>query len=552
VITELGLSASSFAVEQSRHGFFTQDDNLIVTPTRWSRDRIIEFGFPAEKVRIVPCGVDNTIFNPLSPSERTANRENLGFREDECVFANVGGAFWNKGVDLVLRAFARLRSDGRKVRLILKDQRALYGIAVEQTIREVGKDCPELLRPDTLAAISVISGNLTRPQLRTLYCVCDCYVSPYRAEGFNLPVLEAIACGTPVIVTKGGATDDFCPDGVAMRVPGRLCSRDDLLPGSDARYIEPDLEGLIDAMERVVAGRISGELGRSEARARVVDAFSWRRAAGQLARLASGRDVETIPDEPRATGPAREVSGQKIDQADILGLIGLLRPWAMSASEKVRIGGRFDGGYVLPSISLNCDAVVSIGVGLDVSFDLHFGNLGAQVLQFDHTVEHSPISHQNLTFHKLGWGVGNDETHLSFAGICARLLPFGARHPLLKFDIEGAEYDVFPTVDEKDLAQFEVITCEIHDLHRLEDAAFFRKVRCVLEKLTSHHVAVHLHANNYAGIAAVHGVPIPQVLEITFLRRDLDSFPHLSLEPIPGPLDGPNHPFRPDIRMNPF
>ena len=50
----------------------------------------------------------------------------------------------------------------------------------------------------------------------------------------------------------------------------------------------------------------------------------------------------------------------------------------------------------------------------------------------------------------------------------------------------------------------------------------------------------------------VEGVPMPSVIELSFLRRDLDSFPCRSNDPIPGPLDRPNHPGRADIVMNPF
>ena len=63
---------------------------------------------------------------------------------------------------------------------------------------------------------------------------------------------------------------------------------------------------------------------------------------------------------------------------------------------------------------------------------------------------------------------------------------------------------------------------------------------------------MHLHANNYRGVAVVEGVPVPDVIELSLLRHDLDDFPSLAADPIPGPLDRPNHPLLPDICLNVF
>jgi glycosyltransferase involved in cell wall biosynthesis len=553
MITELGLAGADIAAEPSRYALFTRGENAIVTPTQWSKERIVEFGFPEEKIRIVPHAVDTTLFKPVSVAEGAASRVGLGIQEDETVFVNVGSAFWNKGIDLLLRAFAELRQRQRRVRLIIKDQRGLYGVSLEQTLGNIAKEYPSVLHADTLGAISVISGNLGRPELRMLYGIADCYVSPYRAEGFNLPVLEAIACGTPVIVTQGGATDGFCPEDVAWRIPGVLCSADNLGFGRAGRYIEPDFHALVAAMDAVATGRRLDATRFVAGRLRVLEAFNWRRVAHELAELVTGRtepapagipleaDAETITAQPR-----------QIHQNDVLDVVKMLRPWSMARTQKVRVGNRYDGGYVVPEMALDCDGVLSIGVGPDVSFDMQLAERGARILQFDHTVEQPPSAHANFTFYKLGWGARSEGDFLSFADICAKLLPLGVARPLLKFDIEGAEYEVFEALDPDMLRQFEVIACEIHDLEKLGDAAFFDKARRVLEKLTRHHVPVHLHANNYAGVAIVQGVPFPQVLEISFLRRDLDSFPELSREAIPGVLDRPNHPFAPDICMNPF
>ncbi|MDC1069072.1 glycosyltransferase, partial [Candidatus Kapabacteria bacterium] len=67
--------------------------------------------------------------------------------------------------------------------------------------------------------IEYITENLSDEDLAALYRTCDVFVSPYRGEGFCLPALEAMACGLPVIVTEGGATDDFVDESCGWLVP---------------------------------------------------------------------------------------------------------------------------------------------------------------------------------------------------------------------------------------------------------------------------------------------------------------------------------------------
>jgi glycosyltransferase involved in cell wall biosynthesis len=58
-------------------------------------------------------------------------------------------------------------------------------------------------------------------EMALLYQAADVFVSPYRAEGFNIPALEAAACGLPVICTRGGPTDDFVTDAFALKINSR-------------------------------------------------------------------------------------------------------------------------------------------------------------------------------------------------------------------------------------------------------------------------------------------------------------------------------------------
>ncbi|WP_371068283.1 glycosyltransferase, partial [Salmonella enterica] len=96
--------------------------------------------------------------------------------------------------------------------------------------------------PETLDAIRLLSGHLDLSQLNALYNVADAYVTPYRAEGFNLPALEAQTCGTPVIATAGGATDDFLSDVHCIKIQGTLHENENLKEDLQINaYVDPDL-----------------------------------------------------------------------------------------------------------------------------------------------------------------------------------------------------------------------------------------------------------------------------------------------------------------------
>lgn len=281
MVTELGISQRNFE-PGADIGFFTRDDNCIVTPTRWSRARLLDFGFAADRVHVVAHGVRAETYFPLTAAERAATRANLGVRDDELVFLNLGAALWNKGVDALLLAFARLRQTQPKIKLILKDQRGLYGISVDRSIKDLSAQHPALFGAATLAAVQVVPGNLTQAQLRLMYGLADVYVSAYRAEGFNLPVLEAIACGTPAVVTDGGATDDFCDAAVALRVASRPGTHGDAAQGSVGHYREPDPDALLQAMQAFCSGPGVDREAFETGRRRLVERLSWRHAAQTL------------------------------------------------------------------------------------------------------------------------------------------------------------------------------------------------------------------------------------------------------------------------------
>lgn len=289
MVTELGLGEKSFEGGAPDRAAYTAGRNRIVTPTNWSRERLVDFGFDAAGIEVISHGVRMATFHPLSREERATNRANLGLRDDEFVFLNLGVATWNKGLDLLLIGFARARQRHQHLRLILKDQRDLYGVSIEPVIKDVVQRHPALFTEGVLNAIMVVPGNLNPAELRLLYGVADCYASPYRGEGFNLPVLEAIACGTPVVVTDGGATDDFVSDEVAIRVASRAGDQVDGEGRVFGRYREVDGEAFVQALLSHVDGWRSARPRLQDHCMDLAQRFSWARAVDRLETLI-GRD----------------------------------------------------------------------------------------------------------------------------------------------------------------------------------------------------------------------------------------------------------------------
>ena len=291
MVTECGLVDECFDAPPADPLAFTRDANRIITPSAWSRDRLVDGGMDPAGIVVVPHGVKVDTFTPLQPADRVAGRAALGIGDDEILFLNVGVATWNKGLDLLIKAFAQVRRQHPRVRLLLKDHKALYGIGADRTLAQVARENPGLIDSQVLAGISVVSGSLDQGQLRALYGIADAYVSPYRAEGFNMPVLEAMACGTPVIVTGGGATDDFCPPALSVRLPSREGTKADE-PAMFGRFLVPEHDALVQAMVDVADGRVArGTPERLAAREQLVRRYSWAAVTRGLQQVVASQPV---------------------------------------------------------------------------------------------------------------------------------------------------------------------------------------------------------------------------------------------------------------------
>ena len=237
-------------------------------------------------------------------------------------------------------------------------------------------------------------------------------------------------------------------------------------------------------------------------------------------------------------------------QTEVLALVKLLRPWR-SSFRKVRIGSLGDGGYVLPDDLEGISSVLSIGIGGEVSFDLHFAEKGIPVYQYDPTVEGPPIQLEMFRFHKTAWGPQDNEGSASLGGKDKKHGLAASDKNVLKFDTEGAEWKSVINTVSNVFQHFRIIACELHGLNNLHNQQFMQEYRQTMNLLMRNHTVVHLHANNCCGITLVEGVPVPAVVELTLLRNDRSSFVPCH-DSIPGPLDYPSMTDRPDLILNPL
>ncbi len=255
------------------------DERLsIVTPSHWSKAGFIATGFDPARVHVVPHGIDPASFRPIERKARKTLRNLMRVRNDDFVLLSVGAMTENKGIDLLLTAFARLRAKHRHLKLVLKDQSNLYGLTADRILAQLAASADgHLFTEDVVSSIVFVSHNLGIAELAALYGAADCYVSPYKAEGFNLTPLEAAACGVPIVVTRGGSTDDYFDAAIGLQVDSRR------MQSGRRAWLEPDPESLFEALGQVIDGR--RRFDPAAVSAKVHGRFTWSKVTGELARV---------------------------------------------------------------------------------------------------------------------------------------------------------------------------------------------------------------------------------------------------------------------------
>jgi len=224
------------------------------------RDIVAEFGVPPDAIEVIPLGVEPEVFS-LPEQPRVPGR----------IVAMASADTPMKGVATLLEAFAKLRTE-REVELLLitrpkpggRTERIVERLSIKESVRFVsGLSDTELARVVGSAEVA---------------CVPSLY------EGFSLPTVEAMACGTPLVVSRAGAIPEVVGD------DGRCA---DLVAPGDVEELAHALAALLDDPDR---RHRMGAAGRR----RALDRFSWR-AVAEATAAAYARAVEmqhsTAPHE---------------------------------------------------------------------------------------------------------------------------------------------------------------------------------------------------------------------------------------------------------------
>lgn len=252
------------------------DNNItVVTPSAWSKAGMERSGIDPARIVVVPHGVNPDIFKPVDPEARERTRAERGFA-NTFTFLHVSAMTGNKNIEGVIRAFLATVRKYPHARLVLKGLSELF-MSDKWISQELGRLGPA---DRDLARRTISYCGLTmkvRDQV-ALYQTADAYVAPYQSEGFCIPVLEAAACGLPVIVSAGGPTDEFTDERFALRVATEI--GDHCHDGTI--WLKADPKSLEAQMERAITDHhwrnLAGEFGPAAVRQR----HTWKSVVEQL------------------------------------------------------------------------------------------------------------------------------------------------------------------------------------------------------------------------------------------------------------------------------
>ncbi len=189
-----------------------RDADAFVAMSRLIAGECLAAGVEAEKIHLVPHGVDLRRFHPATPQQRQALRSSLGFGDGTWV-VYTGRLLRGKGLESLVEAFAAVRSRHPAAGLLLVGSGDAQGLSVEERLHAAVEDA------DLKAAVR-FTGRVDN--VEDYLRAADIFAFPSEFEALGLSLIEAAACGLPCIGARtGGIVDVIEHERSGLLVPPR-------------------------------------------------------------------------------------------------------------------------------------------------------------------------------------------------------------------------------------------------------------------------------------------------------------------------------------------
>jgi glycosyltransferase involved in cell wall biosynthesis len=228
--------------------------DVVVCVSDATARRFQELLSPRAQVVVAHHGIDHQQFRPVGDASVSDEADSVllqhnGIRAPYVAF--LGTLEPRKGVDLLVEAFDRIAERHPGTQLVIAGGR---GWAAAQTEAAMAT----MRHPGALVRTGYLDDAVVPVLLRRAAAV----VYPARAEGFGLPVVEALAAGAPVITTAGSVMDE-------------------LAAGAALTFAPEDVAALADLIDQTLRGSAAADAGRRDAGLAVAARYTWEASAGE-------------------------------------------------------------------------------------------------------------------------------------------------------------------------------------------------------------------------------------------------------------------------------
>ena len=218
-----------------------------------------------------------------------------------------------------------------------------------------------------------------------------------------------------------------------------------------------------------------------------------------------------------------------------------------SFSKKIRLGNKHNGGYVIANDIGDYDCYISAGIGNDESFSYDFlqnykvKNTGAFQLDVVSLPKNYPVE---MVHYKRNVSNVSDNKRANLSYFMKNY-----NNIFLKMNMEGNEYLWLDYVSVNDLKKFKQLLIKFHGTNDNTWNCDYKTKVNIFKKLSETHYIIHAHGNSYQDTQLKTDVNIPNVIELTFIRKDLLITPKLNTDKLPMNIDYPNNI---DLNFPPF